>query len=79
MSTGEFSVYQFFPDESYERVAKWMGGEEAVTLARQLTQSLGARIGTTRRVIITDGLDSTVFEWRHGEGVTWPPEARGKS
>lgn len=26
-----------------------------------------------RRVIITDGDDFTVFEWKFGEGVTYPP------
>jgi hypothetical protein len=28
-------------------------------------------------VIITDGGDSTVFEWKAGAGVMWPEEAKG--
>ena len=72
----EFSVYQFFPDDSYERVAAFVGPEEAVKLASQLTQSVGARVGTIVRVIITDGGDCCVFEWKHGKGVTWPTPQR---
>ena len=69
----EFSVYQFFPDDLNERVASFVGAREAVDLAMQLSRSIGGRIGTTRRIIITDGGDDTVFEWKHGEGVTYPP------
>ena len=30
------------------------------------------------RVIITDGGDYTVFEWKRGAGITWPlPEEQG--
>jgi len=72
MSRPEFSVFQFFPDGSYERAAEFIGPEAAVKVAAQLTRSVGARLGTTRRVIITDGGDFTVFEWKHGEGVTFP-------
>jgi hypothetical protein len=68
----EFSVFQFFPDDLYERVASGISAERAVTLAANLTRSVGGRIGTTRRVIITDGGDYTVFEWRFGEGVVFP-------
>jgi hypothetical protein len=73
----EFSVYQFFLDDSCERVASFVGAREAVERAHLLSRSLGARLGTTRRIVITDGGDYTVFEWRHGKGVTFPPrEAR---
>ena len=68
----EYSVYQFFPDERYEPVARLIGAEEAVRLAKQLSESLGARLGTTRRIIITDGGDETVFQWEYGRGVTFP-------
>jgi len=71
--TGEFSVYQFFPDESCERVSSFIDARSAVEQAKRLTETVGARIGTTRRVIITDGGDCTVFEWKHGQGVTFPP------
>jgi hypothetical protein len=74
----EFSVVQFFVDDSYEYVSRELGGKEAVQLAANLAHSVGGRIGTTRRIIITDGDDCTVFEWKYGDGVTFPPEAVGK-
>ena len=46
--------------------------ETAVTTAKRLTESLGGRLGTTERVIITDGGDCIAFEWRHEEGVVFP-------
>jgi hypothetical protein len=69
----EFSVVQFFADETHEYVRRWVGAEEAVTVAKHYTESVGAQIGTTRRVIVTDGGDCCCFEWRFGEGVTYPP------
>jgi hypothetical protein len=75
----EFSVYQFFTDGQYERVRQNVSDEEAVLAARHYTTSVAARVmGIVERVIITDGGDFTVFEWKKGEGVTFPPEARGR-
>lgn len=74
MASGEFSVYQFFADERYEEVLRYVDAETAVNRATQLTQSIGAQIGTIVRVIITDGGDFTNFEWKFGEGVTYPPQ-----
>lgn len=68
----EFSVYQFFPDDSCEEVLRFVEAGPAVSMAAQLSQSVGARIGTTVRIIITDGGDFTVFEWLYGKGVTFP-------
>jgi hypothetical protein len=73
MSAGEFSVYQFFPDGSWERVRQGVDAEEAVTAAKHYCNSVAAKLGITRRVIITDGGDFTNFEWKHGEGVVYPP------
>lgn len=75
MSTGEYTVVQFFPDETYERVREGVDAKEAVEAAHHYSSSVGAQIGTTRRVIITDGGDFTCFEWRFGEGVVFPPRA----
>ena len=50
-------------DETYEYVKRLVDAEQAVMIAKRLTESVGARIGTTRRIIITDGGDYTVFEW----------------
>jgi hypothetical protein len=64
-----FSVYQFFPDSRYEAVASHVSAEEAVTLAKRLTKSVRARIGTIVRIVIADGDDCCCFEWRYGRGV----------
>jgi hypothetical protein len=69
--TDEFSVYQFFPGGSYEAVKRFVGPQEACATAHQCCTSLGARIGTTQRVIITDGGDCINFEWQFGKGITF--------
>lgn len=73
-----FNVVQFFPDETYEYVRRNVGAKEAVDAAHHYSHSVGARMGTTRRVIITDCDDYVVFEWKFGEGVTFPPECTGR-
>lgn len=71
---GEFSVTQFFRDDSYETVVKYVDAQTAVDKFIHYSHSVGAKIGTTVRVIITDGGDFTNFEWKFGEGITYPPE-----
>lgn len=70
-STGEFSVFQFFEDETYEKVREFVSAEEAVRAAAHYSTNVAAQMGVTRRVIITDDGDYTVFEWRNGEGVVF--------
>ena len=72
MSCGEFSVWQFFEDESYEKVRDHVEAEEAVKAAHFYSTNVASRLGLTRRVIITDGGDCTCFEWKYGEGVVFP-------
>ena len=71
-STGEFSVYQWFPSGNYEEVLRFVSAEQAAETAQRLSQSVGAKIGTTVRVIITDGGDEINFEWVFGKGVVFP-------
>ena len=75
MDEREFNVVQFFADESSEYVRRNVSAEEAVNAAKHYCTSVGAKLGITRRVIITDGGDSTNFEWKFGKGITYPPEA----
>ena len=70
-TTGEFSVCQFFDDGSYEYVRRDVGALEAVQAAGHYCNSVGAKLGITKRVIITDGGDYICFEWQHGKGVTF--------
>ena len=77
MSQGEFSVCQFFEDGTSEYVRRNVDAEEAVTTARHYTDNVAAKMGITKRVIITDGGDFCVFEWLSGKGVVYPtPEMR---
>jgi len=73
MSAGEFSVVQFFPDDTHETICAFVDARTAVETAKSYTDRPAALIGIIRRVIITDGGDYTVFEWKFGEGVTYPP------
>jgi hypothetical protein len=72
MVMGEFNVVQFFPDDTYEYVRKFVSAEDAVKAAVYYATSVGAKLGTTRRVIITDGGDCINWEWKYGEGVVYP-------
>jgi hypothetical protein len=73
-SDNQFSVCQFFEDGTHEYVRRFVAAEEAVKAFQGYTTSVGARLGTTRRVIITDGGDCINMEWQFGKGVTFPPE-----
>lgn len=69
---GEFSVCQFFPNGSYEYVRRYVPAEEAMQAFRHYTTSVGARMGMTTKVIITDGGDCVNMEWQYGKGITSP-------
>lgn len=69
----EFSVYQWFMDGSYESVTRFVAVNDAFRVAVALSNSVGGRIGTTVRVIITDGGDCIVWEWMFGKGLVFPP------
>jgi hypothetical protein len=68
-----FSVVQFFPNGTYEYVRTNVEIETAILTMRDYTRSVGAQIGTTQRVIITDMGDETVAEWQFGKGIVFPP------
>lgn len=68
----EFSVYQWLIDGSYEEELRFVAIEVAMKRAMGIVASVGGRIGTTTRVIITDGGDCIVWEWKFGEGVVFP-------
>jgi hypothetical protein len=72
MSDELFDVCQFFPDGTYEYHSRNLPAKDAVEAMKRCTETVGARLGTTVRVIITDGGDSTVAEWIFGQGLTYP-------
>lgn len=69
-----FNVCQFFKDGTYEYVRKNVTAEEAMKAFAHYTNSVGAKLGFTKRVIVTDGGDCINAEWKLGEGYTYPPE-----
>ena len=56
-----FSVYQFFP-EAGAKQSRPKSAEEAVAIAKRLTQSVRAHIGTIVRIVIAGGDDCCCFE-----------------
>lgn len=69
---GEFSVAQFFTDGTHEYVRRFVTAEEAVEASKHYIDSVAIVLGLVDRVIITDALDFTVFEWKKNLGVTFP-------
>lgn len=76
--TGEFSVFQWLGDDLQEKVRSMVTAEEAVKAANHYCNNVAARMGLTTKVMITDGSDSCVFEWRKGEGIVFPPQTENK-
>ena len=77
MSRNEFSVYQFSTEEMgniQERVREFVDVGEAMRAFMHYTNNVAVKLGFTARVIITDGGDYIVAEWKKGEGYTYPPE-----
>lgn len=79
MTEDLFHVWQFFPDETYERVAGFVGAEEAVKTAHSYTVRPAAVLGVIRKVMITDMDDFCVFQWEFGQGVVYPPPAQERA
>ena len=63
----QFNVVQFFEDGQYEYVRRAVPALDAVRAVQHYTTSVGARMGTTVRVTITDMLDQMCFEWCEGK------------
>jgi len=71
---GEFSVVQFFPDDSYHYVRRFVSQETAVKVTMHYIANVAARLGVTQKVIITNGGDETIFMWEAKKGIVFPPE-----
>jgi hypothetical protein len=67
--SGEFSVAEFYSDGTHKYVVRHVVGVNAVMCARLCIDSAASNV---ERIIITDGGDDTNFEWKRGEGVTFP-------
>lgn len=74
---GEFSVVQWFPNGQYEYVRRWVSAEEASMAFRHYISSVGAKLGTTTEVRVTDGGDCVNMEWIRNMGITFPKALKG--
>ena len=74
---GEYSVYQEFRDGTRERVRDHVSDREAVEAAYHYTTCVGAKLGTTVKVMVTDDGDCCVFLWERDKGIVWPTPAEG--
>lgn len=72
-----FNVVWFDPNGVYEYVGRNLEPLEAIERAKSYTERPAALIGGIARVIVTDAGDRTVFEWKHGIGITYPTPAEG--
>ena len=68
----EFNTVIFFEDGNYSYECRTVSLPRALAVAKSHTTRPAAVAGITRRVIITDGGDCIVFEWKFKEGVVWP-------
>lgn len=74
---GEFNVVQWFPSGEYEYVRRNVDHVTASLVAKHYCTCVGAKIGTTVKVMITDGGDICVFEWERDKGVVYPEQLKG--
>lgn len=77
LRSDEFSVAQWFENGAYEYVRRFVSAEDAVEAARHYMTCVGARMGTTVRVIIEDGGGYCILEWEREKGITFPEELKG--
>jgi hypothetical protein len=72
----EFSVYWDDPEGNHHCELSMVDAETAVRFAIEFPKRPAGLLGIIRRVIITDGGDFTVYEWKYGEGQTFPERIR---
>lgn len=76
---GQFSVWIFMPDDSHMPVLRFTDARTAVETAKQASDAKIGLASRAERIIITDGGDFTVFEWKRGVGVTFPKKPEVQS
>ena len=68
----EYSVYWWDQEDGQHEESRFILLDLAMHQVKRLTQGPASMLGMVKRVIITDGGDCCVFEWKQGEGITWP-------
>jgi hypothetical protein len=75
--TERYSVWYFSSPELgdiHERECHLVPLEEAMKWFKHHTTNVTAKTGLTQRVIMVDGGDQIVAEWKYGKGIVWPKE-----
>jgi hypothetical protein len=62
----------------HQYVRRFVSALEACSAFQHYTSSVGAQLGSTVRVIVTDRNDCIAREWRSGQGITFPPPKESK-
>lgn len=57
---------------------KGVGFAKATEWFKHHITNVSAQMGWTKRVIIVDGDDCIVAEWKHGQGIVWPEHKEDK-
>lgn len=65
----EYNVVQWFENGVYEYVRRNVTAEQAFEAARHYCTCVGAKLGTTVRVIIEDDGGNAAFEWTREQGI----------
>lgn len=68
----QYSVYWWDQEGHQHTEMRWKFPKTCADACKRLTTGPAAALGFVERVIITDGGDSIVFEWKKGKGITWP-------
>lgn len=68
----QFSVAVFLDNGKHAYIVRWVHDKAAVACFRRAIVVGEQSKNPPLRIIITDGGDCTVREWKRGEGITWP-------
>jgi hypothetical protein len=79
ISSGEFSIYWWDNTDYCHKELRFVDAKRAVERVASLSRGPASLLGMVKRIIITDGGDYTTFEWKHGQGITFPPGQQGKA
>jgi hypothetical protein len=74
----QFSLRLYHEDGQDQYVRQFVSARDASMAFEYYTNSAGAQLGSTGRVVVTDGSDRIVREWKFGQGVTFPPLPMGR-
>jgi len=69
----KYKVYWWDPTDTYHLEREFDDPVDATEFALEFTRRPGiVHLGVARMVRVVDSEDMTNFEWKHGEGITYP-------